>query len=832
MARSALIGIVAGAMWLQTPAVLPSHPAAALAAVMVAALVVNSSLPWLVRHLSFPSLFLSSAHITLRNCLRCSVAFAAGCAFGFYWAALLASSALSDALPKLEEGRDITVTGVIASLPNRNAQGERFNFAVEQASTSGVPPRIALSWFSGYRDQQQVVPDVQPGERWRLTVRLQRPHGNVNPDGFDYELWLLEQGVRATGYVRQNADNQRLDGFVLTFGNVVEHSRASLRDKILKALDGKPYAGVIVALVIGDQRAISQSDWDVFNRTGISHLVSISGLHITMLAGLAAWVAGKLWRHSFFTDAQLPLILPAQKAAAVAGVLVALAYVLLAGFGVPAQRTLYMLATIAVALWLDRLAAISHVLCLAAAVTVLLDPWAVLWPGFWLSFGAVAAILYATVGRDEQMQTHTKWSGFKAALYVQYAVTLGLTPLTMLLFAQVSLVSPLANAVAIPVISLLVTPLALAGALMPQWLAAPLLMLAHGAVWWLVQALQWLSAWPAAVWSAPAPQAWAFAWAAVGTAWMLSPRGWPVRWLGMVAWLPLLLAQPSHPAQGDFHVTAFDVGQGMALLVETRGHRLLYDAGPAYALESDGGNRVILPYLRTRGVHALDAMIVSHSDTDHAGGAVSVLRAVKVGWLASSLPVGHAALHVGVKHLRCVSGQTWQWDGVRFEMLHPSAASHDDPALKSNARSCVLKISGAGGSIMLAGDIEAVQEADLVARLGGSLKVDVLLAPHHGSATSSTVAFLRAAQPSMALFQVGYRNRYHHPNAAVWDRYEASGIQRWRTDDSGALELSFSKGKPVQVQALRLRRPRYWYEAGKGEGKIEGTGNGEGDSRQ
>ncbi|WP_228896717.1 DNA internalization-related competence protein ComEC/Rec2 [Pseudoduganella aquatica] len=822
--RCAILGFVGGAAWLQMLAALPTYPSAGLAAAVAAALALPAARRWLPARVSW---------------LRHFLAVLAGAAAGFFWAVLLAEAALAPELSKADEGRDITLIGTIANLPNRFEGGVRFNFAVEQVERGAarVPPLVALSWYEGYRGEAVPIGEVQPGERWRLTVRLQRPHGNANPYGFDYELWLLEQGVRATGYVRQDGRNQRLATFVGSFGNVIEHCRAVLRERILRALKGKEYAGVIVALVVGDQRGIPQSDWLVFNRTGISHLISISGLHITMIAGLFALAASALWRRSFFTRAQLPLLLPAQKVAALAGMLAALVYVLLAGFGVPAQRTLYMLAVVAVALWTDRLASVTHVLCLAAGVVVLLDPWAVMWPGFWLSFGAVATILYATVGRTEvhhgsgvavlaagaagngalpllqprraPLSRRERWmADLKMAARVQYAVTVGLVPLTMLLFAQVSVASPVANAVAIPVVSLLVTPLALAGAVLPDLLAAPLLNLAHGTVWLLAQALQWMSASRFAVWAAPTPPPWLFCWALFGTAWMLAPRGWPLRWLGIVTWLPLLAATPSHPADGAFRVTAFDVGQGMALLVETSGHRLLYDTGPAYAPDSNGGNRVILPYLRARGIGALDAMVVSHADADHSGGALAMLENMRISWTSTSLPAGHPIVRASPRHVRCEAGQGWNWDGVLFEMLHPSAESYGHAGLKPNARSCVLRVSAGGKAMLLAGDIEAAQEAELLLRAPASLPADVLLAPHHGSGTSSTPPFLAAVRPGAAIFQVGYRNRYHHPQPQVFERYRSLGIDRLRTDESGALTLEFNG--QLSVERYREANPRYW----------------------
>ena len=789
--RIVILGFVVGAAALQTQALLPLHaPLGLVIAVVCLGLMARGPPPLLIKIL---------------------LASAAGGLLGFSWAAMLAALALAPQLPKDQEGRDLVLTGTIDSLPYRFDQGVRFNFAVESTGDPHVrvPPRIALAWYTGFRDSRQQVGEVQPGERWRLTVRLQRPHGNANPHGFDYEVWLLEQGLRATGYVRPAGDdNRRLDSFVYSMSNIVEHCRATLRARILRALPGKQYAGVIVALVVGDQRAIDQSDWKVFNRTGIGHLISISGLHITMVAGLFALLASALWRRSFFTRAQLPLILPAQKVAALAGASIALLYVLLAGFGVPAQRTLYMLTVVAAAVWFGRITSVSHVLCAALGVVVLLDPWAVLAPGFWLSFGAVAIILFAAVGRIEA-PSERYWSVLIAGARTQYVVTVGLVPLTMLLFSQVSLASPLANAIAIPLVSLVVTPLSLAGSMLPAPLSTMLLGLAHAGVEALAWALGQMSESRLAVWNAPAPSPWVFCFALAGTVWMLAPRGWPHRWIGGVAWLPLLAAQPAGPGTGQVAVTAFDVGQGMALLVETNGHRLLYDTGPLYSVESNGGNRVLLPYLKARGIEALDAMVVSHSDADHSGGALAVLGEVKVGWVASSLWADNPIVRAAPLHSRCVGGQSWRWDGVLFEMLQPTLASYDNPALKPNARGCTLRVTAGARTILLAADIEAAQEAQLVLSQPGSLPADVLLAPHHGSGTSSTPAFLAAVHPQLALFQVGYRNRYHHPKAEVYERYAAFGITRIRTDESGAVELG--SADDFIPRQYRREHARYWY---------------------
>lgn len=762
--RSAMLGFATGAALLQQCAGLPGWGAmASLLALGVLAAILPSS-RWFV---AVPGRFVS------------------GCCIGFCWAAILAGMALArDLAPELE-GQDIAVVGVVDKLPHEFADGVRFRFAVE-SSGRPVPPRLMLGW---YRQEGLVL---LPGERWKLTVRLKRAHGNANPHGFDYEAWLLEQGVRATGYVR---GGQKVDGFVFSIANAVERWRSSLRTAIRAELGRRPYAGVIVALVVGDQRSIEQSDWTVFNRTGISHLVSISGLHITMIAGMCAWVASWLWRRSFFTGRQLPLLLPAQKVAVLAGTFSALVYVALAGFGVPAQRTLSMLAVVALALWTGRMPGVSHVLCLALGVVVLLDPWAVMWPGFWLSFGAVAAMMYAASGKEDAVGG---WRNTMAiAVRAQYAVTVGLVPLTMLLFAQVSIISPLANAVAIPVVSFVVTPLALIGSLLPG--TGSLLVLAHWAMESLAGLLSAMAAHPLAVWAAPAPGWPAFMLALGGTGWMLAPGGGRWRWLGCLAWLPMLAARPASPPPGSAHLTFFDVGQGSAVLVETHRHRLLVDTGPAYTLDANGGNRVILPYLRHRGITALDGLIITHSDLDHAGGAQAIGEAITVGWTLSSMP----------RHARCEAGQAWLWDGVRFEVLHPGRMDYGREN-KPNAMSCVLMLTVNGRKVLLPGDIEAAQESALVQRWREELRADVLLAPHHGSGTSSTPAFLNAVAPAVAVFQVGYRNRYQHPKAEVFERYGQLGVARLRSDDAGAILVEIGEG--LSVQRYREARRRYWHK--------------------
>ncbi len=848
--RSSVIGFLLGVVYLQTQAGLPSAQVLCLLLLFCGGC---ASAVFYVKKLQ---------HRFIRSSVKTSSYFICGALFGFCWAALFAHYYLRQELPPEWEGRDITLIGTVANLPTYFEEGVRFNFAVEKVlpQEGGIPPipsLLALSWYrlrdTKNRQLESTVGDIQPGARWKLTVRLKRPNGNANPNGFDYEIWLLEQNLRATGYVHVNSknggterdadseSNRLVKPFVFGINHVIQRWRGWLRQRIESALPNRPYAGVLVALVIGDQGDIDQSDRAIFVRTGVSHIIAISGLHISLVAGLFAALVSALWRRSFFTHAELPLILPTPKVAAASGALMALVYVALAGFGIPAQRTLVMLLMVALALWMGRISSVSHVLCAALGLVVLYDPWAVLSNGFWLSYGAVAMILYASVGRtrvpSEVRRENDKNAGIDeagrprilswlkrwftarrpvlhSAANTQYAVTIGLIPLTMLLFGQTSLLSPIANAVAIPLVGSLVTPAALLGAVLPAPFSEWVLLFAHTLMVWLVMFLAWLSHFSFAVWAAPLPPPWIFGIVLIATLWWLAPRGWPLRWLALFGWVPLLLNDASRPAEGEMWVSAFDIGQGMSLLIETTHHRLLYDTGPAYAPGSDAGSRVIVPYLKARGINHLNTMVISHSDSDHSGGALTILNTIKVDQVISSLPDTNDIVRNAAKHRRCQRDQSWQWDSIQFAMLSPPPESYQQTKLKPNALSCTLKISDGKLSILLPGDIEAAQEQQLLTHYQNDIDVlhsTVLLAPHHGSGTSSTVDFLRAVDPRIALFQVGYRNRYHHPKASVWQRYMDMGIINLRSDVAGAITLRMSAKGDVAFTEYRKEHARYWY---------------------
>jgi competence protein ComEC len=724
----------------------------------------------------------------------------------FAFTGLRAAAFESSALDPSLEGRDIEVTGVIAAMPQRAEPGARFRFDVE-ASSESLPRQLLLGWYGRAAaeegseiDPGRAVPALQAGDRWRFTVRLKAPHGNLNPHGFDYELWLWEQGVQATGYVRTGTRDPTPQRLARTWLHPIEGARQSVRDAILARIDDRKTAGVIAALVTGDQNAIDRGDWDVFRATGVAHLMSISGLHITMFGWAASLVAGALWRRS----SRLCLAWPAPSAALASGVVLAAAYAVFSGWGVPAQRTVWMLAAIALLRLSGRRWPWPYVWLLACAVVVLLDPWAMLQAGFWLSFVAVGVLFAADPGgaklpAGEPVRKRIAHA-LRSSLHEQWVVTLALTPLTLLLFGQMTVVGLAANAFAIPWVTLVVTPLALAGVVWaPVWDAAALAMQTLQAV------LEWLASGAFATLSWPTAPLWAGVLGVTGGV-MLAMRLPPaIKAMGVPLLLPVLLWQAPRPPAGEFEIVAADVGQGNAVIVRTAAHTLVYDTGPRYGPESDAGHRVVVPLLRAFD-ERVDTVMLSHRDIDHTGGAPAVLAMQPGAKLVSSLEVGHELERLRPGE-RCIQGMRWEWDGVSFVVLHPKEQDYAAPA-KPNTMSCVVRIANVRSTALLAGDLEAAQESRLLAD-GVQVAADVLLVPHHGSKTSSSPAFLDAVQPRFALVQAGYRNRFGHPAQTVADRYRERGISLVDSPHCGA--ATWSSTAPGSVTCRREAAARYWH---------------------
>ncbi len=711
---------------------------------------------------------------------------------GFLWVWWNAAQILQQRLPAALEGQDVVVEGMIASLPETDGRRTRFAFQVTKLIRGDVafagPGRIILSWYYSHTA-------LQVGDRWRLHVRLKRPHGLSNPGGFDYESWLFRHHIRANGYVRDDHGNRLLTSS--RWDHPVDRQRQDLSQHIAAALSTQAYAGIIRALAIGDRAAITPLQWQTLTATGTSHLVAISGLHVGIVAGFVFFLMRFLW-------SRLPrfsLRWPASKVAAGAGIVAALAYAALAGFSIPTQRSVIMVMVVLGGVLAGRKTRPSHILAWALLLVLLWDPLAVLEPGFWLSFAAVAVIFY---GMGQRLAVRGMWWKWGR---VQVLIALGLLPLTIILFQRVSLVAPVANLVAVPWVTLVVVPLTLLGTVLLgpfPVLGHFLLVLASGAVGWIWPLLQVLAGSHIAQWMQAAPPLWSYIPALIGVLWLLAPRGVPGRWLGGVLLAPMVLFQPAHPQAGEAWFTLLDVGQGLAAVVETAGHVLVFDTGPAYSTGFDAGSAVIVPFLHHYGIRRIDTLIVSHGDMDHRGGAPAVLRRMVVRRLLTSVP---DKIHWSKGRVEsCLAGQHWQWDGVRFEILYPFV----DQPYRGNDASCVLRIQTARQTILIPGDIERRSEQLLVKKEAKELTSDVLVAPHHGSNTSSTPAFLQAVHPSYALFAVGYRNRYGFPRPRVVARYHREGARLMESDSDGAITFRLGAALSPLPDSYRRRSRHYW----------------------
>ena len=705
---------------------------------------------------------------------------------GFAWCWCVAGDHLASRLAPGLEGQTLTATGWVHSIPAVRGRLEDFEFQVEaldgRAPAAGIPQLIRLSM-----DPSLAQPGA--GEHWRLEVRLRRPRGFMDPGAFDYEGWLFRHGIGATGYATGVA---RLDAETRY---PLLRLRAAVVDRIQRALGADEFAGMAAALTTGDQGGISDTQWQVLQDTNTVHLMAIAGLHIGVLAGLMFLLTRLTWRRS----AWLVNRYPASVAGAVAAFLAAVLYAAMAGFPLPTQRALIMLAAFTLGVLLRRRLGAADILGLAMIGVLLLDPLSASEASFWLSFGAVAAILFVFGNRRGAPQG---W--LMDLLRTQWAVGIGLLPLLAFFFQRAGFTAPFANLVEVPIFSLLVVPLVLMGALLlPLWpmAAGGLLKAATTLIALTWPLMERLAALPSASLPSPAPGLPMLALSMLGAAWLLMPRGVPARMAGACLLLPLFLTPASGIPTGSFDLTLLDVGQGLSAVVRTAGHTLVYDTGPKFRSGSDTGGEVVIPYLISQGIAEPDLTVVSHGDSDHSGGLASLRTAYP------RMPVISGAEDRFQGVTDCIRGQHWEWDGVDFQVLYPDA---DAPA-GGNDASCVLKVSGAGGSALLTGDIMKKSERRLLELDAPVLRSDLLVAPHHGSNSSSSEPFVAAVSPMEVLFPVGYRNRWGFPKPEVLARYMGEGAALADSANDGAVCVQFRAGmRPAVVMRWRPDAARLW----------------------
>jgi len=707
-----------------------------------------------------------------------------GFAFGLGLAWQQCSERLDARLDPALEGASLTLAGHVASVPQATGEGLRFRFATQ--ARRGVPPLVELTWYE---------PEWRPraAEQLEIEVRLRRPRGFANPGGGDYESRMLREGVGATGYARAVRRLGRDSRDVAQFPVLVARDAIARATRV--ALGERPAAGIVAGLSVGLQDALSPEQWRELARSGTSHLMAISGMHIGMFAVVAAWLTARLQRLRQRRGA----LGTARDAAVLAGSLAALGYASLAGWSVPTQRTAIMIAIVAAALRWRRRVGSADALAAGAIGVLALEPLAPLAVGFWLSFGAVAAILLVTSG---QLARPGIARGYAEA---QWAVTAGLLPVLVGGFGTVSMVSVGVNFVAIPLYTLVIVPAVLLSTALVLVAAEPGGVALRGAAWlveatWPVIAVP--ASWPWATWgvAGPGPPGWCLL--VAGAVAALAPLPAPGRIAGLLLAVAACGWRSPAPDWGAARFTMLDVGQGLAAIVETRYHVLVYDAGPAFRSGSDAGALAVEPYLRHRGLRRVDALVASHDDLDHAGGAASVARLLPVQRLIAS---GRALDGLGAVE-PCRRGTGWNWDGVSFEWLHPGP----DGLPGDNDRSCVLRVRSGPHVVLVTGDVERLAEAELVER-GALAPADVLVVPHHGSRTSSTAAFVAATRPRWALVPSGHRNRWGFPKPDVVARWQDAGATVLLGSASGAIEFELHPARPLAAPALwRPAQQRPW----------------------
>ncbi len=724
---------------------------------------------------------------------------------GLLWGLACGYWGIAHRLPDRWQGEDLPLAGVISGLPTLKGGVCRFDFVPERLipaqrtetktgspeppqTPALLPRKLRLSWYRCPR-----LP--QPGSGYGLRVRLKQPSGYRNPRGHDRQRYLFAAGIDGLGYVREELQSVRVPDRRWS----LDRLRAAVSAEIGHQVQNPARQSILQALLVGDRRGLSPEQWRLYRDTGVLHLLVISGLHIGLVAGGCYWLLISAAR--LFPRVSLRR---RQAAAALLALMAALAYSLLAGFSLPAQRALVMVAALLLGTLFLRGVDTGRRCLLALSAVLILDPLAALSPGFWLSFGATAVLLYTLCGRLRPL------ASWRQLVRVQLAVMTVIVPISAWNFFQSALAAPLINLLAVPVVSLIILPLAMLSLLLTAVVPDAGGLGLRAAGWLLEQGSNWLALAELGIgylWQPPALSLVGVALALAGSAILLMPAALPGRWLGVLCWLPLLLGQDRRPGEGEFRATVLDVGQGLAVYVETARHNLLFDTGPGYRSGFSAAEAVILPFLRGRGHRRLSRLVVSHGDNDHAGGLGALRNQIGI----DELITGSEKL--GGDLSRCRRGQQWFWDGVRFRVLHPP----DGGWRSENNRSCVIRIDSPAGSMLLTADIEAEVEAELLARNPGALSSDVLIVPHHGSLSSSGGKFIDRVGPSIAVISSGYRNSFGHPHPQVVARYRQRGVRLLNTADTGAVRFSFVDDRGPEVTVWQQQYGRYWWNGQRSE---------------
>ncbi len=725
---------------------------------------------------------------------------------GALWLCLVAADRLVQRWPEPPFVRDVWVEATVWNLPVNNGDSQRLQVRLDKVCLSSI---VAHCNFAQLADDGRLVLisvyeplHLQPGQRWRWLLRLRPPHGFVNPGGFDYEAWLFQQAISATGYLRAHADNQLLQAE--SNQQLLQQLRFRLAQTLTTpaALAALDYPHLLRALTIGDGSGISDAEWQLFADTGTTHLLVISGSHVALIVVLlyaSGYWLGSRWH-------RLLLYVPATWPATVIALSGAWVYSGLAGFTLPAQRAWVMVAVVLLARLWRRQVQTWHCLALALCAVLAWDPLSILNTGFWLSFVAVSVLLISSAPTaSEPVWWRRWWQALWTLLLLQARMSIALLPIVLVCFQQTSVLAPLVNLPLIPLLGAVVVPLALAGVLLALlWPAAGLLLLriADAVLGFCMQVLHWSTGLlPTNMLVLPSLTTWGLLLLVAAVVVTLLARQ---RWqrLTALALLPCVFWLLPTPVQQEaLRVQVLDVGQGLAISVSTPHHHLLYDTGPQFSKNFDAGSDVVLPVLRHANVHALDRVIVSHADKDHAGGLPALLKAFPAaGYSSSVLSLFPASTNGEL----CRADQHWQWDAARFEILHPDASHYDD-----NNGSCVLLIEAAGKRVLLTGDIEKPAEALLLQRYA-DLHADVLIAPHHGSRSSSTQAFIGSVAPHYVIYSTGYQNRFNHPAAEVRARYQALSAREFNTATQGAVSISVAADGTLAVNGERQAQPHFW----------------------